>query len=119
MPVAPEQPSARVVGYVLALCATPSERFPLTRSQRTRVCAASMATGDLHNNAARLASELRRLRYPSPRAALSAADLVTSEAAPRLLLPAVHWLLLDFSPHVARRVAAAGVRLFALDDAAL
>ncbi|KAJ3161396.1 Centrosomal protein of 44 kDa [Geranomyces michiganensis] len=70
------------------------------------------STGDLQNNLHKLASLLRRIKYPLPPDPYS-----LSKGDPAALLPILHHILLDRSPQLARHFAARGHTLSGKTDA--
>ncbi|KAI8589558.1 Centrosomal spindle body, CEP44-domain-containing protein [Geranomyces variabilis] len=70
------------------------------------------STGDLQNNLHKLASLLRRIKYPLPPDPYS-----LSKGDPVALLPILHHILLDRSPLLARHFAARGHMLSGKTDA--
>lgn len=70
-----------------------------------------MATGDLKNNLGVLKTELRHVQYTQP---LDVAKLSVGD--PVAILPLLHYILLDFSPFVARFLAQRGYDLYGKKD---
>lgn len=70
-----------------------------------------MSTGNLTGNVARLADNLRAVRYPLP---VTARALREGEAS--TLLPILHFVLLEYSTYVAAFLHERGIRLFGKDD---
>lgn len=70
------------------------------------------ATGSVDMNARRLVDHLHAIAYHR---AVSARRLREGDVTE--LLPVLHFVLLDYSPHVAAFVAAKGFALYAQDDA--
>ncbi|KAJ3181707.1 Centrosomal protein of 44 kDa [Geranomyces variabilis] len=76
------------------------------------IMASFASTGDLQNNLHKLASLLRRIKYPHPPDPYS-----LSKGDPVALLPILHHILLDRSPLLARHFAARGHTLSGKTDA--